>query len=144
MKHKIKTLCLIMGVTCIFPIIFSCSKAIPTLQDGNYIGLSKQDSQGSYAKVILNISNSKISKVDFQTIQKNGQIKDADYGKVNGKIVDSVFYQKAQIAVKSTFEYQKKLEKEKDLSKVDVISGATITYGQFRQAVNNALNKASK
>ncbi|MDR1568046.1 MAG: FMN-binding protein [Streptococcaceae bacterium] len=122
----------------------ACQKQDSVLNNGTFQGVSAKDDEGAFAKVKLKIVKHQIQSVDFQTIQKDGSIKDASYGKRNGEIHDQVFYNKAQLAVKAMDIYREQLEQKKSLKSVEVISGATISYNQFKEAVNNALEKAAK
>ena len=54
------------------------------------------------------------------------------------------YYQKAQTAVRAMAQYAEQLEEVKKLSDVDVISGATISYNQFVEAVEDALHQAKE
>jgi major membrane immunogen (membrane-anchored lipoprotein) len=120
----------------------ACQKTVKQLQDGKYHATSTVDDEGAYAKVTLTISNHQISTVDFKTYQKDGTVKDENYGKINGEISNQTFYDKAQLAVNAMKIYQEQLVAEKSLDKVAVISGATISYNQFHQAVEKALKVA--
>ncbi len=70
-------------------------KSTSSYQDGSYIGKSVKDDDGAYAKVTLTFEDQKISDVQFVTYQKDGSIKDEEYGKSNGEIVNQEYYQKA-------------------------------------------------
>ncbi|NPD11656.1 FMN-binding protein [Enterococcus sp. MMGLQ5-2] len=129
-------------VCCSFLVcLTACHAKETTLKDGSYEGTSSKDDEGAYAKVKLEIENEKIQQVEFQTIQKDGSIKDSEYGKRNGEITDQNFYNKAQLAVNAMKSYSQELEENQSLEKVEVISGATISYNQFKEAVEAALSK---
>ena len=53
-------------------------------------------------------------------------------------------YKKAQVAVKAIDTYPKQLVETQDLKKVDAISGASISYGQFVETVTKAVDDAKK
>ena len=72
---------------------------------------------------------------------KDGTVKGEDYGKTNGEIENKAFYNKAQAAVKANGEYAQALLQKQEISKVDGISGATISYKQFLEAAQDAFEK---
>jgi major membrane immunogen (membrane-anchored lipoprotein) len=113
---------------------------LPTaLPDGTYIGKSSPDDTGAYAEVTLVFQNNQLSECNFVTIQADGTIKAQDYGKIDGEISNSDYYEKAQLAVQAMETYAKQYQDLKNLQEVDAITGATIAYNQFVEAVQNAL-----
>ena len=122
-----------------------------TYNDGEYEGQSSvfenddgtEDGNG-YGVVNLTIKDGKISECTYQTYEIDGTLKDEEYGKNGGKIVNKNFYKKAQFAVKACGEYASLLVEKGDLSQVDAISGATISYNEFVEATEEALAKAEK
>lgn len=123
----------------VFLFLISCTSS--NYKDGNYQALSVKDEDGSYSKIVLSIKDNKIVKADFIGYDKNNKEKDIDYGKQTN---NKEFYQKAQRAVSAIKEYPKRLLEVQDIDKVDAISGATISYNQFLQAVDEALRLAKK
>lgn len=123
----------------LFIFLTACQTQDVSLKDGTFEGVSSKDDEGAYGKVKIIINNEKIEEVEFQTIQKDGSIKDSEYGKRNGTIVDQNFYNKAQLAVNAMKNYGQELEEKQSLDEVEVISGATISYNQFKEAVEAAL-----
>lgn len=113
------------------------------LNDGTYEALSSRDEDGAYAKVTLTIQNGEIADCDYVTFQKSGEIKDENYGKEAALLGNSGFYEKAQRAVAAMKIYRQQLLERKSLDQVDHISGATIAYEQFNEAVSRALEAAS-
>jgi major membrane immunogen (membrane-anchored lipoprotein) len=113
-------------------------------QDGVFTGRSGEDDDGAYGEVTVTVQNGEISDCEFVTWQADGSIKDADYGKINGEISNQDFYDKAQLAVRAMSYYAEQLKTEKQLRGVDAVSGATIAYNQFEEAVQNALGAAKK
>ena len=67
-------------------------------------------------------------------------MKDEHYGE--GK--EPGAQKKAQNAYKAIGSYASQLESKKDLSKVDAVAGATISYDQFKEAVEKAVDEAKK
>ncbi|MDR3338044.1 MAG: FMN-binding protein [Treponema sp.] len=118
----------------------SCGKS--AYQDGTYTGVSSPDDTGAYGEVTITVSGGKISRCDFLTWQKNGGVKDENYGKVNGEISNADYYAKAQLAVRAMDQYARDLVEKQALNKIDAVSGATIAYNQFTEAVSEALGKA--
>jgi major membrane immunogen (membrane-anchored lipoprotein) len=113
-------------------------------RDGSYTGKSGEDDNGAYGEATITIEGGKIADCDYVTWQKDGTIKDENYGKVNGEISNQTYYEKAQLAVKAMKHSAEKLVEVQKLKEVDSISGATISYNQFKEAVDDALDKAKK
>nr|WP_092070949.1 FMN-binding protein [Dendrosporobacter quercicolus]NSL48428.1 FMN-binding protein [Dendrosporobacter quercicolus DSM 1736]SDM16544.1 Major membrane immunogen, membrane-anchored lipoprotein [Dendrosporobacter quercicolus] len=112
-------------------------------KDGTYTARSGPDERGSVGEVTLVVENGRIVKADYRSLKKDGTPKDEDYGKTNGKIENQEFYKKAQQAVKASGSYPVKLLETQDVDAIDAIAGATVSYQQFREAVNKALGQAS-
>jgi major membrane immunogen (membrane-anchored lipoprotein) len=113
-------------------------------KDGVYAGVSAKDDRGAYGEVSITITNGKIADCAFVTWQKDGTIKDENYGKVGGQISNQDYYNKAQLAVRAMTRYAREYLETKDLDAVQVVSGATIAYNQFIEAVEKALEGAKK
>ena len=77
-------------------------------------------------------------------IDKEGALKGEENGKKNGQITNEQTYKKAQNAVKANATYAKELVEKQQLSEVDAISGATISYEQFAEAAQKAIEEAKK
>ncbi len=119
------------------------------LKPGTYTGQSSEsddDDGGGYAVVKLTVGdNSQIENVEFETFEKNGQSKHtSSYGMINGQISNQDYYDKAQAAVKACETYAAQYMETKSLDQIDAISGATISYNQFKEAVSIALQKAAE
>jgi len=118
--------------------------------DGTYEGRSElyEDNEGGdgdgYGVVELTISGSVITDCTYSTFQVNGDPKDAEYGKEGGVVANQDYYNKAQRAVQACDQYAQKLVETGDLKSVDAISGATINYEQFQDAVKDALSQAAQ
>lgn len=113
-------------------------------KDGTYTGKSSEDDRGTYGEATITVKDNKITDCNYVTWQKDGTIKDENYGKVNGEISNQDYYNKAQLAVKAMKQYAEKLAEAGRPEAVDAVSGATIAYGQFNEAVRNALDEAKK
>ena len=119
------------------------------LKPGTYTGQSSEsdeDDGGGYAVVKLTVGdNNKIENVEFETFEKNGDSKYTEtYGMINGKVSNQDYYDKAQAAVEASKTYAEQYMATKDLDSIDAISGATISYDQFKEAVSIALQKAAE
>jgi major membrane immunogen (membrane-anchored lipoprotein) len=121
-------------------LLAGCGK--PVLHDGVYSGRSEADDTGAYGEVTVTIEAGKVTECRFVTWQKDGTPKGADYGKVNGEISNQAYYDKAQLAVRAMDTYAKAYVRAQDLKAFDAVSGATIAYDQFRQALGEALEKS--
>lgn len=110
-------------------------------ESGTFSGRSFDDPTG-YGVVTIQIEENKIVDCQYEMRLRNGNIKDEEYGKVNGDMRNRSYYEKAQFAVKSAPLYIKQLLEVQKPSKVDAISGATIAYNQFLDAVDAALDQA--
>jgi major membrane immunogen (membrane-anchored lipoprotein) len=107
--------------------------------DGVYTGLSSEDDTGAYGEVTITVKDGAIAACAFVTWQKDGSVKDEEYGKVNGEISNQEFYDKAQLAVRAMRQYADALVELQSPEEVDAITGATIAHGQFLEAVADAL-----
>ncbi|MBR1691734.1 MAG: FMN-binding protein [Lachnospiraceae bacterium] len=117
--------------------------------DGTYEGKSEvfENEDGSeegngYGVVSITIKDNQIVDCTFQTYEPDGTLKGEDYGKADGAIANKDYYNKAQKAVAACEEYANMLVANGQLDGIDAISGATINYGQFQEAVKDALKQA--
>ncbi|HBI51269.1 MAG TPA: FMN-binding domain-containing protein [Ruminococcaceae bacterium] len=128
-----------------------CGSAPVSYTDGTYEARSaeyinddgSEDGNG-YGIVKITISGGAISDCTFTTYELDGTEKGEDYGKKQGSIANKDFYNKAQKAVGACEKYAEELVLSGDPKSVDAISGATINYGQFVEAAENALAQAVK
>ena len=127
---------IVMGAVC----VVSCGKA--QYRDGTYTGKSGVDDTGAWGEAEVVIRDGKIAACTFVTYQKDGVVKGEDYGKVNGEISNRAFYDKAQLAVRAMQTYAEALPQKQRPEAVDSISGATIAYNQFTEAVLMSLEAA--
>lgn len=110
--------------------------------DGTFTGRSAPDDLGEWGEVSLTIAANDITEVSFALREPDGTIKDEDYGKTNGQVIDENAYEKAQAGVVAAPKYAVRLEETDDLGAVDSITGASISYRQFVEAVTDALGMA--
>lgn len=110
------------------------------MNDGQFTGSSNPDEQGAVGTVTITVEGGKIVSTTYETVEKDGQIKDEDYGKTTGgEVGNAEFYQRAQAAVASYDQYSEKLTEVQNPTEVDVISGATVAHSQFLQAAVRAV-----
>lgn len=115
------------------------------LNDGTYTGRSAdrnadEDGNGAgYGEVELEVKDNKIVSCTFKTYELDGTLKDENYG------VDLTKENrmKAQKAVQAADKYAEMYVSAGTLDGVDAISGATVNYDEFKEAVGDALAKAS-
>jgi major membrane immunogen (membrane-anchored lipoprotein) len=117
-----------------------CGRA--AYKDGVYTGRSGEDLKGAWGEVTITIRAGKVSACEFVTWQKDGTVKDENYGKQSGEISNRDFYDKAQLAVEAMKKYAGEYLRAGDLKDVEAVSGATIAYNQFLEAVESALEGA--
>lgn len=116
-----------------------------TAQSQEYVNDDEDETAGNgYGVVTLTITDGKISACEFKTYELDGTQKDEDYGKENGEVANKDFYNKAQKALAACDKYAQALVDAGDLSGVDAISGATVNYNEFREAVGEALKQAQQ
>ncbi len=118
-------------------------------KDGTYEGKSsvfegeEEDGSGAgYGVVSLTIKDGKIADCEFTTYEPDGTLKDSEYGKQDGEVANQDFYNKAQRAVQASSKYAENLVNAGNLADVDKITGASISYKEFQEAVNDALDQA--
>ena len=129
-------------------LLASCGKgssAPAAYADGTYTGRSsdfQEDESGNgagYGEVSITIQNNKITACTFSMYELDGTLKDESYGADLSKENRL----KAQKAVQSAEKYAAKLVEAGSIEDVDAISGATISYNELKEAVQDALNKAA-
>ena len=140
-----------IGISCVM-VLAGCGSGTKTAvyKDGTYTATSSvytnddgsEDGNG-YGTVTLTIKDGKIADCSYQTFEVDGTLKDEDYGKQNGEIANRDYYSKAQKAVAACDEYAKLLVANEGLDGLDAISGATVNYNEFKEAVQLALEEAS-
>ena len=120
--------------------------------DGTYQGRSAdyineeegEEAGNGYGTVNLTITDGKITACDYKTYELDGTLKDEDYGKENGEIKNKDFYNKAQKARAACDNYAQQLVAKQKLKDVDAVSGATVNYSEFQEAVEDALKQAEQ
>lgn len=145
-----RTIALLLSVILIGALLCGCGSK--TYKDGTYTGQSavfEGDEEGNgdgYGVVTLTIKDNKITECEFKTYLPDGTLKDEEYGKVNGEIMNQDYYNKAQKAVQGSAQYASLLLESGSLNPTDVdaITGATYSYDQFTDAVFDALQQAEE
>jgi major membrane immunogen (membrane-anchored lipoprotein) len=134
----VKTIRLFVCVLCLA--VSGCAAA--SLKDGVYEGASGADDTGAWGEISVTVRDGKVAGCVFVTRQKDGTVKGADYGTINGEIANADFYAKAQLAVRAMEQYAKEFTETGNLDQVEAVSGATVSYNQFLEAAERALEKA--
>ena len=145
-KNRVLALLLVLALT--VTVLAGCGGS-DSYKDGTYTGKStvfeEEDGEGDgYGEVTITIQDGVITACDFKTYEPDGTLKDEDYGKQNGEIANQDYYNKAQKALAGANEYGKMLVETGDFHAIDSISGATISYNQFMEAVDDALYQAKE
>ncbi len=130
-------------------ISFSCTKEddvseeAPCYKDGKYSAVASiKDDWGGSAKVEIVVKNGKITSCVFSSYEENGKLKDAEYGKVGGVIKNMGLYKIAQNAMTQAGKYGQMLIESQDINKLDALSGATVSFGLFKDAVLQIVEEA--
>ncbi len=128
---------LILAIIATLLLTVSCTSK--ELKDGTFVGEIK--GEGSSKTVVeLVIKDKKIVACVLESYDKEGNIKGRDYGANSGK----ANYALAQKAVQGMQKYPEMLLKTQNVDDVEAVSGATISYKQFKAAVKEAIKNAQK
>lgn len=132
-------------------LLAGCGGGTKSYKDGTYQGKSSvyesedgTDDGNGYGQVEITIKDGAITECTYQTFEVDGTFKDENYGKEDGRIANKDYYNKAQKANAARDEYAAMLVQNGQLDGIDAISGATINYDEFVEAVNNALKEAEE
>ena len=125
------------------------SKKNVSYADGTYTAQSTvyenddgtEDGNG-YGEVTITIQDNTIVDCTYASYEVDGTLKAEDYGLQNGEVANRDYYNKAQKAVAACDEYASQLVSNGQLDGIDAISGATINYDHFVEAVEAALAQA--
>lgn len=112
---------------------------LSTTKDGTWTAESSTHKLLGKSVISLTIQDHKITKVVFTGYTIDGRIKAEDYGQDEQS---SGLMKKAQLAVKAMKSYAAQLQEYQELSKVDAVTGATVSYQQFNEAARKAIEKA--
>ncbi len=105
--------------------------------DGEYTGEFLGDAN---AKTVVHIviKDQQITECSMECFDKNGDLKDEHYGESSGE----TNFQKAQRAVEGMKQYPEMLVQTQSIEDMDAVSGATVSFKEFSEAVNMALKQA--
>lgn len=127
----------------------ACGGGEASYKDGTYTGQSSvwedadEGNGNGYGVATVTIEDGKIVSCEFSTYEPDGTLKEGEkYGMVNGKVGNQDYYNKAQKALAANAMYADALVENGALELVDQVSGATISYSEFQEAVQNALDQA--
>lgn len=149
MKKQVWRFALAAGLSVLM--LTGCGGKKAAYKDGEYEGKSSvyenedgSDDGNGYGVVNITIKDGAISACTYHTYEVDGTLKDEEYGKEGGRIANKDYYNKAQKANAACAEYADMLVQNGQLDGIDAISGATINYNEFVEAVENALKEAEK
>ena len=139
----------LVAAVCCMAFLTACGSGNTEYSDGTYEGRSavyenedgSEDGNG-YGVVTITITDGAISECEYKTYEIDGTEKGEDYGKEDGRIANKDYYNKAQKANAACAEYANMLVQNGQLKGIDAISGATINYNEFVEAVKDALKQA--
>ena len=150
-KGFLKNIIMLASLTTVLFLNAGCGNKNVSYKDGTYTGKSSvfksDDGVGEgngYGEVEITIKDGRITDCTYLTYEEDGSLKDDDYGKEGGSIANKDYYNKAQKANAARDEYAKMLVANGSLDGIDAISGATINYNEFVEAVENALSQAEE
>ena len=130
--------------------LFSCAKKEESAKedliryiDGTYTATASiKDDWGGSAEVEIVVKDGRIASCIFSSYEENGKLKDSEYGKVDGVIKNMGLYKIAQNAVTQSNKYGDMLVQSQNIEKLDAISGATVSFGLFKNAVEQVMKEA--
>ena len=150
MKKMIAAFVLILAAAAVCT---GCGGGSKNYKDGTYTArssidesLSDEEDEGGegYGEVTITVKDNTVTACEFTTYMPDGTVKDAEYGKQNGEIANQDYYNKAQRAVQASRNYAEQLASKGKLEDVDAITGATISFNEFNEAVELALKDAKE
>ncbi len=146
-----KNLAIVLASVLTAGLLAGCGGKKVSYKDGTYEAQSSvfenddgTDDGNGYGVVSVTIKDGKISDCTFTTYEADGTLKDEEYGKEDGRIANKDYYNKAQKANAACAEYASMLVQNGQLDGIDSISGATINYNEFKEAVEMALEQAEE
>lgn len=107
-----------------------------TYEDGSYTGESEVDDRGWKGVVEIVVEDGNITEVNFDELDEEGGRKseNEDY--------NQRWKEQSDISADEAYPaYEDALIETQDIDEVDVITGATSTFGKFVKAVENALEQ---
>jgi major membrane immunogen (membrane-anchored lipoprotein) len=153
-KYMKKAIAAILLILTAAAVCTGCGGGSKSYKDGTYTAQSslyesmsddEEDEGGEgYGVVTITLKDNVITDCEFTTYMPDGTVKDAEYGKEDGEIANQDYYNKAQRAVKGSQKYAEQLVEKGKLGDVEAVSGATISYNEFMEAVGLALKDAEE
>ncbi len=133
-------------------LLAGCGGGTAQYADGTYTGQSEvyetvdeeEEGGNGYGVVEITIKDNAVTDCTFTTYEPDGTLKDENYGMEGGAVANRDYYNKAQKAVAACKEYAEQLVMSGNVDDIDAISGATINYNEFKEAVKKALKDAEK
>ena len=107
-------------------------------KDGTYKGVYQDDEDKDHMDVTIKIEDGQIVECVMNEYDAKDQIKDETYG----DDLDGARKELAKIAYQGLIQYPDLLVETQNVKDIDVISGATLSYKRFKEAVNDALKQA--
>ncbi len=126
-------------IAIITTLLFTISCGSDELKDGTFTGEIKGEGSSKMVVEIV-VKEGKIVACTQESYDKEGQLKDMDYGKDSGE----ANYMLAQKAYQGMQQYPEMLVSTQNIEDVQAVSGATISHKQFKAAVEEALKNAKK
>ncbi len=127
---------LLSGILALSFVLSLTACGAPSYKDGSYEG--EYSSDKNTTKVSITLKENQIIDCSAEFLDQKGNPKDENYGKDSGE----VNYEKAQIALQGMTQYSDKLVEAGTLETLEAVSGATVSYKEFKSAVEDALSKA--
>ena len=147
MRNKILVLaCVVAASSALAACGGSASYADGTYSAQSEVYINEDDDSedgNGYGVVSITIKDGAITECTYKTYEVDGTLKDENYGKEGGSVANKDYFNKAQKAVAACDQYAKALVEKQNVKDVDAITGATINYNEFQDAVTLALKQAS-
>ena len=107
-----------------------------TLEDGTYTGESEVDQRGWKGVVEITVADGRITEVNFDELNEEGNRKSEQ------EEYNQNWEAQAGISAQEAYPgYANALIETQDIDEVDVITGATSTFGKFVKAVEDAFER---
>ncbi len=115
--------------------LYSCKDASIDYSDGVYEEEDNYDERGWKARLKIEVADGKISSVDYEEVNEEGDIKSED--KEYGKIMEETSGVSPELAYERL---ETQFINKQDIKKVDIITGATSSSERFFKLVKKAIN----
>jgi major membrane immunogen (membrane-anchored lipoprotein) len=119
------------------------AKNIKKYIDGSHSGRTVQDDEGYIASATIEVNKGLITAVDWEIYDNNRKrYFDSTYQEVY--VGNPLYIQQCRDNMAGMIAYGPKLIETQDIDQVDVITGATWSYNQFKSVVSIALKNADQ